>query len=65
MPQAGTRRKRSKKAQEKTNIGVLIDTQLWKDFRKHCIDIDKKPGSLLSELMEDYLKRVLIRSIKT
>jgi len=58
MPQAKTRRKKPKKAQEKTNIGVLIDSQLWKDFRKHCIDIDKKPGSLLSELIESYLKKV-------
>ena len=47
-----------KKIQAKTNIGVLIDTQLWKDFRKHCIDIDKKPGSLLSELIEGYLGKV-------
>ncbi len=57
MPQAKARRKRPKKAQEKTNIGVLIDTQLWKDFRKHCIDIDTKPGSLLTELIENYLKK--------
>jgi len=57
MPQA--KRKRPKKSQAKTNIGVLIDTQLWKDFRKHCIDIDKKPGSLLAEIMEDYLKKAL------
>ncbi len=57
MPQTRTRRKKGK-PQEKTNIGVLIDTQLWKDFRKHCIDIDKKPGSLLSVIMEDYLKKL-------
>ena len=59
MPQAKARQKKGKKAQAKTNIGVLIDTQLWKDFRKHCIDIDKKPGSLLAEIMEDYLKKAL------
>ena len=52
------KQKKPGKAQEKTNIGVLIDTQLWKDFRKHCIDVDKKPGSLLSKIMEDYLKKV-------
>ena len=54
------KQKKPGKAQEKTNIGVLIDTQLWKDFRKHCIDVDKKPGSLLSELIESYLKKVSI-----
>ena len=58
MPQAKARQKKGKKAQEKTNIGVLIDTQLWKDFRKHCIDIDMKPGNLLSELIETHLKKV-------
>jgi len=58
MSQSKARGKVPKKAQEKTNIGVLIDTQLWKDFRKHCIDIDKKPGNLLSELIESYLKKV-------
>jgi len=57
MPQARTKRKKGK-VKEKTNIGVLIDTQLWKDFRKHCIDIDMKPGNLLSELIESYLKKV-------
>jgi len=55
MPQS---KRKKGKTQEKTNIGVLIDAQLWKDFRKHCIDIDKKPGSLLTELIESHLKKV-------
>ena len=42
----------------KTNIGILLPTELWKRFRMHCFEIDQSPGELLAKLINDYLTKM-------
>jgi hypothetical protein len=41
----------------KTNVGVLINKELWKKFKIRCIEIEESPGDVLSQLITDYLKK--------
>ncbi len=41
----------------KTNVGVLINRELWKKFKIRCIEIEESPGDVLSQLISDYLKK--------
>ena len=41
----------------KTSIGVLIDADVWKAFRMHCLQYDESPGSLLTEVIKDFLNK--------
>ena len=34
-----------------------IDNELYKDFAKKCIDIDKKKNEVLIKLIKDFLKK--------
>ena len=40
---------------KKTSIGVLIDADVWKQFRMHCLVYDESPGNLLSDIIQTYL----------
>ena len=51
-------KKRVRRHGNKTNIGVLIDADLWKRFRMHCLEHDESPGDLLSELIRKLLDDV-------
>ncbi len=41
----------------KTNVGVLINKELWKKFKIRCIEIEESPGDVLGQLIKDYLKK--------
>jgi len=42
--------------EEKTNIGYHLPVILVDAFRKHCIDVKRRPGELLAEIIEQYLE---------
>jgi len=41
---------------EKTLISLRIEKEMWKEFKKYCIDIDDKPSRKLRELIKKELK---------
>jgi integrase/recombinase XerD len=42
---------------QKTNVGVLLDVLLWKQFKLSCLEEGVKAGEKLEELISGYLKR--------
>ena len=49
--------KKKPRQRGKTNIGVLIDAEVWKRFRMHCLEHDESPGSLLTKVIRAYLDK--------
>ncbi len=47
-----------KRKRAKTNIGILLDAELWKRFRVHCLQTDQSPGELVGKLINDHLTKV-------
>lgn len=52
-------KKRLEKKETKTTkqLGVQVNIELWKRFRKLAIDRDQMATTLLEEAMEEYLER--------
>ena len=46
-----------RKEEEKTNIGVLLPVAIYKQFQILCLEKNRRPGELLTEIMEKFLKR--------
>jgi len=42
----------------KVTVTVKIDEQTWIDFRKKCIDKNKKYSYMLEKILNDYLDGV-------
>ena len=42
----------------KINIGVLIDSELWKRFKIQCLQEGRKEGEQLSEMIAKYLDQM-------
>ena len=47
------------KVPKKTNIGCLVDSQVYQDFRIQCFKNNLSPGDTLTTLMKQYLKILL------
>jgi len=43
-------------AKPKRQISFFIETELWKEFSKKCIDKDKSKTEIIVELIKGYLK---------
>ena len=41
----------------KRQINFFIETEVWKDFSKKCIDCDKSKTAVLKELIKEFIKR--------
>lgn len=41
----------------KTKTSLSFDENLWKEFRKKCIDVGKQYTEVLEELMSKWLKK--------
>jgi len=40
----------------KGKTSISIDVDLWKEFRKKCIDVDKDASAVLEELVRKWVK---------
>jgi len=40
----------------KGKTSISIDLDLWKEFRKKCIDVDKDASEVLEELIKKWLR---------
>ncbi len=50
------RAKEGKIAAKKKQIGVLVDTELWKEIKILAIREDRSEGEVLDEALRSYLK---------
>jgi macrodomain Ter protein organizer (MatP/YcbG family) len=41
----------------KKKTSIVIDDQLWKEFRKYAIDHDKDLSELLEEMLKERVKK--------
>ena len=41
----------------KRQVSFFIETDLWKDFSKKCIDVGKTKTVILRELIGDFVKK--------
>ena len=44
-------------AKSKRQVSFFIETELWKEFSKKCIDHDKSKTEVLKDLIEGYTKK--------
>ncbi len=47
--------KKERPKNNKTNLGIKVDIDLWNEFRKRAIDEEEKTGTLLENIIRDYL----------
>lgn len=45
----------------KTNIGVLLDADTYRAFRVYCAAHDERPGTMLTWMINDLLKKEAVR----
>ncbi len=43
---------------ERVKASLEIDKRLWNEFRKLCIDLEKKTGELIDEVMDVGVKEI-------
>lgn len=41
---------------KKTNIGVLVEKEVWRQFRIYCLKVNQRPGRLLNEIIKVFLE---------